>query len=70
LKIKEGNSLIIKNNMGMKDKMLILKKLYYSTKEVDFFQKEAEEKCITFSEAIRRALDFYIDNSNSKNENK
>jgi len=54
----------------MKEKTLMLKKLYYSTKEVDFFQNEAEEKCITFSEAIRRALDFYIEHHKPKNENK
>lgn len=57
--------------MGMKNKTLVLKKLYYSQKEVDFFQKEAEEKSITFSEAIRRALDFYIDYAKIiRNENK
>ena len=50
----------------MKDKKLTLKTMYYSTKEVDFFQKEAEEKCITFSEAIRRALDFYMEQHKSK----
>ena len=45
----------------MKEKTLILKTLYYTSREVEELQKEANEKAITFSEAVRRALDFYLD---------
>ena len=45
----------------MKEKTLILKTLYYTSREVEALQTEAKEKAITFSEAVRRALDFYLD---------
>ena len=47
--------------MKYKEKPLQLKQLYYTIKEVEELQKEADEKGITFSEQVRRALDFYLD---------
>ena len=52
--------------MGMKEKTLQIKTLYFSTREIEELQKEAKEKTITFSEAVRRAIDFYLDHK--KNE--
>ena len=50
----------------MKEKTLQIKTLYFSTREIEELQKEAKEKTITFSEAVRRAIDFYLDHK--KNE--
>jgi len=46
----------------MKKKILRYLTLYVSERQIDEFKKEADEKAITMSEAIRRALDYYIDN--------
>ena len=45
----------------MKKKTLRYTCLYLSHRQVDTFKQEAKEKTITFAEAIRRALDKYID---------
>ena len=50
----------------MKEKTLQLKTLYYTTREVEELQNEATEKAITFSEAVRRAIDYYLESR--KNE--
>ena len=55
-------------NINMKEKTLQIKTLYFSTREIEALQKEAEEKTITFSEAVRRAIDFYLDHKKHKNE--
>ena len=50
----------------MKEKTLQLKTMYYSIKEIQAIEKEANEKSITFSEMVRRILDNYIEKK--KNE--
>ena len=50
----------------MKKKILRYLTLYVSERQIEEFKKEADEKSITMSEAIRRALDYYIDNVKNK----
>jgi hypothetical protein len=46
----------------MKKKTLRLTTLYLSHRQFEEFNKEAQEKSITFAELIRRTLDNYLDN--------
>jgi hypothetical protein len=45
---------------------MIMKTLYLSEKQIEYFEKESERLKIKTSELIRRALDKYIESEEDK----
>ena len=60
-----GHSEVYKKRRGMKIKMRKID-LYITHLQYDILKKESEEKQVTFSEILRKMIDFYMDNKNVK----
>jgi len=50
----------------MKKKPLRLVTMYLSTRQVEEYTRESQEKSISFAELVRRVLDNYLDNKKVK----